>query len=278
MKSQVKQDGKLFIITYDLKEIEQLKIKKSQYSKNLDWLTSKASLAASNEIDFVTGDYGVKCIDDIFDGSSQFSPEKNKVTDHKKIKQQSIKRRRKYSETDGELNIDRYLMGCDTYYEQKFKRTTQANTNKISVYISSSANGGTDAETIKEFVYDCINYVDRKQKSGYSVEVYHTKYNTNVLDDRSTPDILTRTKIKEGGQYIDFQRMAAACYPAMHRWIAFRSFALTGKKINSSLGYPVGGKTITEKISTHFKTESSLTIVHDFQDWESNNRKLKYND
>jgi hypothetical protein len=269
------KNGK-WVVTYDLKEIENFKPTQKQMSSRLNWLRNVDGLR-KDEINenWSTGKFGADCISKIFKGDSEFEPMQNQTAEQ--LKFQSVRRKKKYSEDNGNLCIDRYAAGNDFCYIEKTKRPQEQTVRNIVVYISSSAQGNTDPQRIQEFVYSALNYVEQKQRAGYSVEVWHTKYNERGLktEVNYTRNVITRTKLKESSQVIDFKRIAAASYPAMHRWIAFRSFCvIDGAKVSDTLGAPIGGTEVVRVINQSYEHPNSLVKIFDFQDYGNNGDKI----
>jgi hypothetical protein len=266
-----------YVITYDLQEMKGDKFfKKSQIPKNRKFFQSETDLAntsLSNK-NWVAGSYGVGCVDKIYTGSSEFEPKAASQEDQ--VKYQSIRRKKKYSDVKGKLSIDRYVRGYEDIYTVKAKKPVDAQTSQITAYISSSATGGVDADEIQNFVYDALNLIEQKIKAGFSIEIYHTKFNEDALRDSNHRyfSVITRTMLKEADHYTDFKRVAAASYPAMHRYIAFRSFLLTGLRVANNLGNPTGGQYIKDAIKESYDSQNKKVVVFDFKEWKSNGQKF----
>jgi hypothetical protein len=281
MKTEIKtlKESKVIAITYDVEELKNWEFSSDLKQKN-EYYSYLFDAEALNKFDGSSnfGDYGKESVEKIYAGNSEFEPTYNPMS---RINNptKSIRRKKKYNDCDGELSIDRYLNGSDFYWMQKTKTEVKGMSNRLSIYISSSANAGNSPEEIKDFVYDVVNKIQDKTNAGYSVEVYHTKYNAGVLskpkNSKQIADVITRTKLKEAGQYLDFKRLACACYPAMHRFVAYKSFLLAGRQLDYGLGYPRSGTSVSVKVNEVWNETAVKTEVYDFQTWLENGRNLK---
>jgi len=226
------------------------------------------------------GDYNAEeCMTAIEEGTSQF----DKPADLKQAKAQarrnSVKRRKKYTEFDGEPSAERFLGGSQTPFVRKSKSKSSVRTN-IDIYINASASFDVGSHTLKEYYYEAIKEAYKYVLQGRMVNVYAV----NIVDwaYKTNESAVMRTQLKESGKPVDFKRMALAAYPAFFRQIMLRAYLLAEEEhkieANGSLGKPVHEtKTAMKYINTAFKTESKgkQVLFFDLQQWQANGKKFK---
>lgn len=146
----------------------------------------------------------------------------------------SIRRQRRWSETDGELDVDRALRGTPELFHESY-RTQRPRTQSIAVMVNFGANCDITEETLFWRAASVVVACDLLEEAGYSCEVWgywmtegvYSNYGFNVKH----PNLFMATRIKEAGSPMDVGTVSKTIAPWMFRTAAFSMCSIGGTPI-----------------------------------------------
>jgi len=223
---------------------------------------------------FAFGSYkAADCIERIETGNSIFEQPASLTKLTKKARQQTVKRRKKYTEFEGEPQLERYLEGSETPFQTKTKRTSNQSIN-IDIYIHIGTSGGVNADLLAEYYSDAITEAYKYILQGRNVNVYAIDTGTEAYENGSSSII--RTCLKEAGKPVDFKRISCAMYPAFFRHYFFNALFFAPVKPASSFGRAIHDLKKIEKLCKTFPdyNDSKEVLLFDFKAWQDNGKTM----
>jgi len=259
---QLKQ--KITVVSFDINEAIN---SREQEAKRHD-------LKITNGDAWAFGEHDPKeCIKAISEGNAHFQKPASIKAAAAKARRTSIKRRKKYTEGEGEPQIDRYLSNSETPFMMKTKKKASINAN-IDIYINASANALTTSEMIEEYYKGAILEAYKYVLQGRMLNIYVINTVEKAYKDGSTG--IQRTQLKEASHPIDYKRISIAAYPAFFRYVFFKSYAFAKSKPTSHMGYPIHNETKVKKIiAAAFPDGENREILYfDIDSWQKNGKKF----
>lgn len=256
----------IVLVSYKPSDLHEYKIDESGSSN-----FSKYNVTAEQKVEdsWMYGDQSSAQLQNIIDGKSKFEqPKKSEMRNSKGI---SVKRRKKFSEFDGEVCIDRYMSGAIDPYVKKTRKKFKS--KSIEIYIHMGISGGNSHSKISTFLRACTTEIHYYTKAGFNVTIYSCigSTNTGKLKGKNA-DCFTRSKIKEGNKYLDFQRLATTNYVGYFRHFGLKSLiygmtTVEGATCSSGLGQPMSSSAVREIIEKNYGRNKNL-LMFDFNDYQ----------
>src|SRR5690606_14512968 len=125
----------------------------------------------------------------------------------------SFKRRKKYCDMDGEIDINRALTGSMTPFRKKV--VVKSKGRSLNIYISLSASAGESGETVARFTQQATQEIYKYVAQGRMVSVDYIFPSKNIFPNAGC--MVQRIRIKDPRQPIDFKRLSCIAYPAFFR-------------------------------------------------------------
>lgn len=145
------------------------------------------------------------------------------------------KRKRRFSESDGELNIDRYMSGDSAMWEQMSSRPEKT---AVKILFNGVLDAGANSEHFMKTTVKMAAFLDILNAAGVSSEVWYCTavYGANEGIKQS----IVACKIKSANEPLDIQKMLSAGVSAVLRYYTFRVLAnIPAGKLHASVGAPV---------------------------------------
>jgi hypothetical protein len=220
------------------------------------------------------GEYGGKSVELINEGRCDVKP-----SDERIIKRvhggKAYKRRKVYSDFDGEISTEQVISGSMTPFVKKKRIKTSGKT--IDVVVSLSIHCGYSSDRIAEYAKAVSERVFTLVSQGRNVNVYYCSGATDVY--KNGDGCFSFIKLKSGRNKLDVQRIITMAYPGMFRYYIFKSQHAGGKDVEYGRGYPIANKSkeeadklLTELIET---ININKKIIYDMGDWDKSGGKLK---
>lgn len=128
------------------------------------------------------------------------------------------RKRRKFSEDGGELDIDRYMCGDPDMWQSvqniKDKRT-------IKMLFNSSLNAGADSDQFIEDMVICCMFIEICQTIGFAVEFWYAPISKDVTS-AIWQDIML-VKLKDAEHAVDEQSIISAGLPGFFRYYVMKT-------------------------------------------------------
>jgi hypothetical protein len=167
------------------------------------------------------------------------------------------RRRLKFSDEEGELQVDLALSGHDQPLIEWERRTTKRG---IRIVADISMSCMTKSSTIKDYLAWLVRTVVAFEERGETVELAIAMPCTNLGPDRGSGKVLTIINLKGADEAFDVKAWTAMFSPAGMRHLGFTALYMHGEahgfQCNSALGYPVG----TQWSCEYDETTATLNI------------------
>jgi len=214
-----------------------------------------------------------ECIKAISEGNAHFQKPASIKAAAAKARRTSIKRRKKYTEGEGEPQIDRYLANSETPFMMKTKKKASINAN-IDIYINASAKHLITSKTIEEYYKGAILEAYKYVLQGRMLNIYVINTVDKGYKDGSMS--INRTQLKEASHPIDYKRISIAAYPAFFRYVIFKSYGFAKSKPASNMGTPIHNEEKVKKIiAAAFPDGENREILYfDIDSWQKNRKKF----
>lgn len=154
----------------------------------------------------------------------------------------SIRRQRRWSENDGELDVDRALRGSPDLFHESY-RTQRPRTQSIAVMVNFGANCNITEEILFWRAASVVVACDLLEEAGYSCEIWGYWMTEGVYGGRfgygksvPHPNLFMAARIKEAGSPMDVDTVSKTIAPWMFRTAAFSLCSIGGNPV-PGLGY-----------------------------------------
>jgi len=149
-----------------------------------------------------------------------------------------VKRRRKFSETGDELNIDRYMSGDIDMWQQMTRRPVK---QSIKIMINACLHCGHDSNEFLNGMIMVVAFLDILDKAGITSEVWYAPVSEGSSHGVDLAAVFSRIKSSE--EVLDVCKMLSCGAPALFRYYTFKVWC------NVLNGNPSGGlgRMVTEK-------------------------------
>lgn len=166
----------------------------------------------------------------------------------------SIRRQRRWSENDGELDVDRALRGTPELFHESYRaKRPRVQNVVVTCYLGQIASvSGLD---LMWRAAAAVVAVDLLEEAGYSCEVWGHNFSRGVFTSERS-DCFTAYRIKESGDPVDVDGMIKALTPWLFRTAVFAAWEHRGQ-IN--YGYGRTSETVDKDrwFSRHTNVDSS---------------------
>lgn len=255
-----KHQSKLQIIDFDITEVAESPVFRENQNKEQNRAFNFGAFNAED------------CIKRITEGNAEFIPPTGAATPTQEARQ-TVRRRKKRNEFDGNICIDSYLSGNSNVYIEKVKRTAEESA-PVDIYLNLGANCKVKADELQKFYNDIIKETYLLVLAGKMVNLYAFTVGLKVYKNGN--HLIARTQLKESGQPTDYKKIAVLIYPAFYRHVFFKAFHASRYKPVNQYGYPMHEEEIIkEALNTAFPETANRELkMYDFKSWQSNGRKL----
>ena len=163
----------------------------AENNKNIEIVREcKSKLKSGSEWTF--GQYSPeKCVENIINGNARDFEIPSEIIAKQKSFKKTFKRRKKYTENEGELSVDRVLNGSLKPYRRKTRVDTKQ--RGVTIYLNVGVSGGNGSSKIEEFVSSAVKEMYSHICEGKMVTIYYVVCAKNAY--RSGDVFLYRNKI-----------------------------------------------------------------------------------
>lgn len=134
----------------------------------------------------------------------------------------SIRRQRRWSENDGELDVDRALRGTPDLFQESY-RAQRPRTQNVVVTCYLGQVGSVSGLDLMWRAAAAVVAVDLLEEAGYSCEVWGHNFSRGVYTHAHS-DCFTAYQIKEAGDPVDVDSMVKALTPWLFRTAVFAAW------------------------------------------------------
>lgn len=255
-----KHKSKLLIIDFDITEVVESPVFIEDQNKK------------TND-DFNFGSFKAEeCIKRITEGNAEFEQPTGTATPTQETRQ-TVRRRKKRNEFDGEICLNSYLSGNSNVFVKKIKRTAEQSA-PVDIYLNIGASCKVKAGELQNFYNDIINETYNLVLAGRMVNLY--AFTVGLKTYNNGNHLIARTQLKESGQPTDYKKIAVVIYPAFYRHVFFKAFHASKFLTADQYGYPMhDAEIVKEALNTAFpETVNRELKMYDFISWKSNGKKL----
>lgn len=147
-------------------------------------------------------------------------------------------RRRRCSEDDGEVSLDRYLAGRDDFYDKLMSEINPNGTKLVSISLDSTIDRFTTAGQSFAQTAALIAVIDRLEEQGHQVELTMTCHvAASFGPEEEFQHIFVVVPIKRFGEPVDVEQIASGMSPGFFRALILPALIESIEKQNPSLGY-----------------------------------------
>lgn len=143
----------------------------------------------------------------------------------------TVRRTRRWSENDGELDVDRVLGGEPAFFRESY-RTRRVGCTTITVLCQVGASSGTTNDQLLWRGTATVATVDLLEAAGYSCDVWAWNLADRALLSKNHR-VFTATRLKEAGEPVDIDRLAKGMSPWLYRTAGLLSYHLAGEVCTS---------------------------------------------
>jgi len=212
------------------------------------------------------GDFDVKqSVKDIKNGDCPFDFGELKI---KTVPNAGMRRRKRYTDMGGELDVTRALGGSVTPFSRKTR--VSAFQRSKSFYISFDIHSGVSAEDIHKYVKKCIEVIQKSVSEGYMVDVFIADgFEKMFMHKNKWTDWVVAIKLKDKREKLDIKRIGSIAYPAFYRFFIINIIHITNmKSISNGYGSTMDKITL-EKSNEHLGYNSEKDHLLMYQDYVS---------
>lgn len=128
-----------------------------------------------------------------------------------------IRRKRQFSEIDGELNIDRFMSGDIEMWEKMTKRPTK---QSLKIMINTALHCGHDANKFLKGMIMVTAFLDILDKAGITSELWYTPIIDGCTNETHLSAIAV--KVKSADELLDLPRILSTGCSGFFRYYCFR--------------------------------------------------------
>lgn len=236
--------------------------------KDFDEVKSRMSNARGGD-SWMTGEYGSASLEMIENGNSEFEIPTAIKDKNIMVNGRGVKRRKRYNDTDGSVDVMRVLGGSMTPFVRKTKIDSRGRNKKIVISLSASSTQST--ESIGEFCKQSIEFCYKEAMKGAMVDVYVCLFSRSAYSNGN--HCLLMIKLKDKREPFDYKRLSTMIYPAFYRTYCLNAMNGNRMTISSDYGQVVKVKH-TRAVIEHL-TPHEDSIILDYKEWNENkNRQL----
>lgn len=147
----------------------------------------------------------------------------------------SIRRKRRWSENDGDLDIDQALRGSPELFRESY-RAHRPRTQNIVVCCYITASGCVSDYDLMWRNAAAVVACDLLEESGYACEMWGYSSASGAYHGENTNRFLA-VPLKGSGEPMDVDRISKTLSPWFYRSAIFSSYSCAGRP-SSELGYP----------------------------------------
>lgn len=140
----------------------------------------------------------------------------------------SVRRLRRWSENDGDVDVDRAVRG-DDYCFREVHRERRPRTQNIAIMCNIGARYHVTNEQLFWRSAAAIVAIDLLEESGYSCEVWAYRIGEETYTDYKCPQHFAALRVKDAGEAVDIDLLAKATAPWFFRSALWGSYSHAGK-------------------------------------------------
>lgn len=140
----------------------------------------------------------------------------------------NIRRQRRWSETDGEMDVDRALRGTPELFRESF-RATRHRIQNVMILVDVCANANHSNESMAWRCAAAVVTVNLLEENGYSCEVWGFSNAERQYTSYRNREGFTAYRVKESGDPLDVDTMSKSLSPEFFRTAVFSQFAAAGQ-------------------------------------------------
>ncbi len=153
-------------------------------------------------------------------------------------KGQTMRRRRRKNEFDGEIDIDAYMSGDAAYYRKVNRVSSKARV--VNVMLNIGANAAWEESELEKAYIKIFQNIYTMLKQGYLLRVSVLMPSKGGFEKMPKGNNWILINMKEGDKPADFARLITACYIGFFRSTMFRAMNYIAQKNETETTWDLG--------------------------------------